>query len=74
MTAIIKTNITESWKLQLHPGLTWPVFFNPPVLLVLYYALVVLLQQWALNPKVIYRLKSRAKTGYKQYVPKYNHI
>ncbi|XP_019403737.1 PREDICTED: piezo-type mechanosensitive ion channel component 2-like isoform X2 [Crocodylus porosus] len=50
MTAIIKTNITESWKLQLHPGLTWPVFLNPLVLLVLYYALVVLLQQWALNP------------------------
>ncbi|XP_067410652.1 piezo-type mechanosensitive ion channel component 2-like [Emydura macquarii macquarii] len=51
MVALIKTNTTEIWKLQVHPGLSWPVFLNPLMLLVLYYSLVMLLQQWALSPK-----------------------
>uniref|UniRef100_A0A8C3RQQ0 Piezo-type mechanosensitive ion channel component n=1 Tax=Chelydra serpentina TaxID=8475 RepID=A0A8C3RQQ0_CHESE len=52
MVALIKTNTTEIWKLQIHSGLSWPVFLNPLLLLVLYYSLVMLLQQWALSPKV----------------------
>ncbi|KAH1182432.1 hypothetical protein KIL84_010186 [Mauremys mutica] len=51
MVALIKTNSTETWKLQIHSGLSWPVFLNPLLLLVLYYSLVMLLQQWALSPK-----------------------
>nr|XP_048676526.1 piezo-type mechanosensitive ion channel component 2-like [Caretta caretta] len=51
MVALIKTNTTEIWKLQIHSGLSWPVFLNPLLLLVLYYSLVLLLQQWALSPK-----------------------
>ncbi|XP_074868260.1 piezo-type mechanosensitive ion channel component 2-like [Carettochelys insculpta] len=51
MVALIKTNTTEIWKVQIHSGLSWPVFLNPPLLLVLYYSLVMLLQQWTLSPK-----------------------
>ncbi|CAM5095655.1 unnamed protein product [Natator depressus] len=51
MVALIKTNTTEIWKLQIHSGLSWPVFLNPLLLFVLYYSLVMLLQQWALSPK-----------------------
>uniref|UniRef100_A0A8C3IIS5 Piezo-type mechanosensitive ion channel component n=1 Tax=Chrysemys picta bellii TaxID=8478 RepID=A0A8C3IIS5_CHRPI len=54
MVALIKTNSTETWKLQIHSGLSWPVFLNPLLLLVLYYSLVMLLQQWALSPKVMH--------------------
>ncbi|XP_075428719.1 piezo-type mechanosensitive ion channel component 2-like [Ascaphus truei] len=52
MTAFVKCNMTESWIIQLHPGLNWPAFLNPFVLLVLYYTLVSLLHQWAHLPMV----------------------
>nr|XP_025041544.1 piezo-type mechanosensitive ion channel component 2-like [Pelodiscus sinensis] len=51
MVALIKPNATEIWKLQIHSGLSWPVFLNPLLLLVLYYSLVMLLQEWALIHK-----------------------
>ncbi|XP_056403769.1 piezo-type mechanosensitive ion channel component 2-like isoform X1 [Hyla sarda] len=50
MTAVIRTNETESWMIHLHQDLHWPVFTNPFMLLVLYYTLVMLLQQWAQLP------------------------
>ncbi|RXM92853.1 Piezo-type mechanosensitive ion channel component 2 [Acipenser ruthenus] len=46
MTAFIQTNASEPSRLQLHAGVTWPVFLNPLVLLVLYFTLVALLQKW----------------------------
>ncbi|XP_028926177.1 piezo-type mechanosensitive ion channel component 2-like [Ornithorhynchus anatinus] len=51
MTALIKTNMTESWKLKFHSGLKWPVFVNPFILLFSYYTIVTLLHQWARSPK-----------------------
>ncbi|XP_030069316.1 piezo-type mechanosensitive ion channel component 2-like [Microcaecilia unicolor] len=50
MTAFVKTNVTESWKLKMHPGLKWPAFVNPLILLVLYYSLISLLHQWTKIP------------------------
>ncbi|XP_077314559.1 piezo-type mechanosensitive ion channel component 2-like [Lithobates pipiens] len=50
MTAIIRTNHTESWVIHLHQGLHWPIFTNPFMLLILYYTLVMLLQQWTQLP------------------------
>ncbi|XP_068119991.1 piezo-type mechanosensitive ion channel component 2-like isoform X2 [Hyperolius riggenbachi] len=50
MTALIRTNETQSWVIHLHEDLHWPVFVNPFLLLVLYYTLVMLLQQWARLP------------------------
>nr|XP_033819308.1 piezo-type mechanosensitive ion channel component 2-like isoform X2 [Geotrypetes seraphini] len=50
MTAFVKTNVTESWKLKMHPGLKWPTFLNPLILLVLYYSLISLLHQWTRIP------------------------
>ncbi|XP_072269767.1 piezo-type mechanosensitive ion channel component 2-like [Pyxicephalus adspersus] len=50
MTAIIRTNQTESWAIHLHQDLHWPVFTNPFMLLILYYTLVMLLQQWGHLP------------------------
>ncbi|XP_075034415.1 piezo-type mechanosensitive ion channel component 2-like, partial [Mixophyes fleayi] len=50
MTAIIRTNETESWIIHLHQDLHWPVFTNPFMLLILYYTLIMLLQQWAKLP------------------------
>ncbi|KAM9296584.1 piezo-type mechanosensitive ion channel component 2-like [Gastrophryne carolinensis] len=50
MTAIIRTNQTESWVIHLHQGVHWPVFANPFMLLILYYTLVMLLQKWAQLP------------------------
>ncbi|XP_069506230.1 piezo-type mechanosensitive ion channel component 2-like [Ambystoma mexicanum] len=50
MTAFVRTNLTESWKLHPRPGLTWPAFVNPFLLLILYYTLVMLLHQWASMP------------------------
>ncbi|XP_027706364.1 piezo-type mechanosensitive ion channel component 2-like [Vombatus ursinus] len=52
MTAVIKTNRTESWKLHSHPGLSWPEFANPLILLLSYYVLIMLLHQWNPNPKI----------------------
>lgn len=52
MTALIRTNHTEFWKLHLHPGLSWPEMANPPILLLSYYTLVLLLQQQALQSGV----------------------
>nr|CAI9713051.1 unnamed protein product [Rangifer tarandus platyrhynchus] len=49
MTALIRTNHTEFWKLHLHPGLSWPEMVNPLILLLSYYTLVLLLQQQALQ-------------------------
>ncbi|XP_043336503.1 piezo-type mechanosensitive ion channel component 2-like [Cervus canadensis] len=49
MTALIRTNHTEVWKLHLHPGLSWPEMVNPLILLLSYYTLVLLLQQQALQ-------------------------
>ncbi|XP_043944909.1 piezo-type mechanosensitive ion channel component 2-like [Protopterus annectens] len=46
MTAFIRTNDTEHWKLCMHSGVTWPVLVNPFLLLALFYTLVMLLQQW----------------------------
>ncbi|XP_068928415.1 piezo-type mechanosensitive ion channel component 2-like [Petaurus breviceps papuanus] len=52
MTAIIKTNRTESWKLHIHPELSWPEFANPLILLLSYYVLIMLLHQWNPNPRI----------------------
>ncbi|XP_073462492.1 piezo-type mechanosensitive ion channel component 2-like [Aquarana catesbeiana] len=52
MTAIIRTNQTESWVIHFHQGLHWPIFTNPFMLLILYYTLVMLLQQWTQLPVV----------------------
>uniref|UniRef100_A0A8C9SVK9 Piezo-type mechanosensitive ion channel component n=1 Tax=Scleropages formosus TaxID=113540 RepID=A0A8C9SVK9_SCLFO len=46
MTAFIQTNHSSPHILGLHPGVTWPVFINPLVLLLLYYTLVTLLKKW----------------------------
>ncbi|XP_061486147.1 piezo-type mechanosensitive ion channel component 2-like [Rhineura floridana] len=54
LVPLIKTNITVPWKLEVHPQLNWPVALNPLVLLLLYYALVMMLPQWALPAKVTY--------------------
>ncbi|XP_078509091.1 piezo-type mechanosensitive ion channel component 2-like [Lissotriton helveticus] len=50
MTAFVRTNVTESWKLHLRPGLTWPAYANPFLLFTLYYMLVMLVDQWAHMP------------------------
>lgn len=46
ITAIIQTNETEPYSLGLQPDISWPVFTNPMVLLLLYYTLVALLHKW----------------------------
>ncbi|XP_048873648.1 piezo-type mechanosensitive ion channel component 2 isoform X2 [Brienomyrus brachyistius] len=46
MTAIIQTNHSDPHSLRLQPDITWPVFINPLVLLLLYYTLVTLLKNW----------------------------
>ncbi|XP_060088952.1 piezo-type mechanosensitive ion channel component 2-like [Heteronotia binoei] len=48
---LIKVNISVPWKLQVHSQLSWPMALNPLMLLVLYYTLVMMLQQWALPAK-----------------------
>lgn len=50
MTALIRTNHTEFWKLHLHPRLSWPDIVSPLILLLSNYTLVLLLQQQALQP------------------------
>uniref|UniRef100_A0A1B8XYI5 Piezo TM1-24 domain-containing protein n=1 Tax=Xenopus tropicalis TaxID=8364 RepID=A0A1B8XYI5_XENTR len=52
MTAIIRTNSTQSWIIHLHHDLQWPVFLNPLILLLMYYTLVMLLDQWNQIPVV----------------------
>ncbi|XP_036605792.1 piezo-type mechanosensitive ion channel component 2-like [Trichosurus vulpecula] len=52
MTAVIKTNRTESWKLHIHPELSWPEFANPLILLLSYYVLIMVLHQWNPNPRI----------------------
>uniref|UniRef100_A0A8C9WR46 Piezo-type mechanosensitive ion channel component n=1 Tax=Scleropages formosus TaxID=113540 RepID=A0A8C9WR46_SCLFO len=52
MTAFIQTNHSSPHILGLHPGVTWPVFINPLVLLLLYYTLVTLLKKWV--PEEVY--------------------
>ncbi|XP_042564868.1 piezo-type mechanosensitive ion channel component 2 [Clupea harengus] len=46
MTALIRTNGSEPHSLRLQPDVSWPVFINPLVLLLLYYTLVALLHKW----------------------------
>ncbi|XP_035595477.2 piezo-type mechanosensitive ion channel component 2-like [Oncorhynchus keta] len=46
ITAVIQTNETEPYSLGLQPDISWPVFTNPMVLLLLYYTLVALLHKW----------------------------
>ncbi|KAL4646317.1 piezo-type mechanosensitive ion channel component 2-like [Arapaima gigas] len=46
MTAFIQTNYSSPHSLGLHQGVTWPIFINPLVLLLLYYTLVTLLKKW----------------------------
>ncbi|XP_036801684.1 piezo-type mechanosensitive ion channel component 2 [Oncorhynchus mykiss] len=46
ITAVIQTNETEPYSLGLQPDISWPVFTNPMVLLLLYYTLVALLRKW----------------------------
>ncbi|CAB1336250.1 unnamed protein product, partial [Coregonus sp. 'balchen'] len=46
ITAVIQTNETEPYSLGLQPDVSWPVFTNPIVLLLLYYTLVALLHKW----------------------------
>ncbi|KAL8179556.1 UNVERIFIED_CONTAM: hypothetical protein K2H54_068340, partial [Gekko kuhli] len=48
---LIKADISVPWELQVHPQLSWPMALNPLVLLLLYYTLVMMLQQWALPAK-----------------------
>ncbi|XP_044515574.1 piezo-type mechanosensitive ion channel component 2-like [Gracilinanus agilis] len=52
MTAVIKTNRTESWKLHIHQELSWPEFANPLILLLSYYVLIMLLHQRNPNPGI----------------------
>ncbi|XP_074046911.1 piezo-type mechanosensitive ion channel component 2-like [Macrotis lagotis] len=52
MTAVIKTNRTESWKLHMHQDLSWPEFANPLILFLSYYVLIILLHQWNPNPRI----------------------
>ncbi|XP_074140853.1 piezo-type mechanosensitive ion channel component 2-like [Sminthopsis crassicaudata] len=52
MTAVIKTNRTESWRLYIHHGLSWSEFANPLILLLSYYVLIILLHQWNPNPRI----------------------
>ncbi|XP_044155581.1 piezo-type mechanosensitive ion channel component 2-like [Bufo gargarizans] len=66
ITAIIRTNQTESWMIHLHQDLHWPVFANPFMLLVLYYTLVMLVQQWA-------KLPMEESTGVTENSPKDDH-
>ncbi|MGH0171582.1 UNVERIFIED_CONTAM: hypothetical protein FKN15_061479 [Acipenser sinensis] len=58
MTAFIQTNASEPSRLQLHAGVTWPVFLNPLVLLVLYFTLVALLQKWVYITEEVQRASS----------------
>ncbi|XP_019907103.2 piezo-type mechanosensitive ion channel component 2-like [Esox lucius] len=46
MTAVIQTNKAEPYSLGVHADVSWPVFTNPIVLLLLYYTLVALLHKW----------------------------
>lgn len=46
MTGVIRTNSSDQHALGLHPHVSWPVFINPLVLLLLYYTLVALLHKW----------------------------
>ncbi|XP_038863404.1 piezo-type mechanosensitive ion channel component 2-like [Salvelinus namaycush] len=46
MTAFIRTNETEPYSLGLQADVSWPVFINPMVLLLLYYTMVSLLHKW----------------------------
>lgn len=56
MTALIRTDHAQAWRLQLHPGLSWPELLSPLVLLLSYYTLVLLGPPWVPAPAVsIYR-------------------
>ncbi|XP_063049296.1 piezo-type mechanosensitive ion channel component 2 [Engraulis encrasicolus] len=46
MTAFILTNSSEPHRLQLQPDVSWPVFINPLLLLLLYFTLVALMHKW----------------------------
>ncbi|XP_048353863.1 piezo-type mechanosensitive ion channel component 2-like [Sphaerodactylus townsendi] len=48
---LIKADNSVPWKLQVHPQLSWPMALNPLVLLILYYTLVMMLQEWSLPAK-----------------------
>ncbi|XP_012863894.1 piezo-type mechanosensitive ion channel component 2-like [Echinops telfairi] len=52
MIGVIRTNRTEPWKLHVHAGLGWPEVVNPSILLLTYYALVLLLKLQAPPPAV----------------------
>ncbi|XP_036842837.1 piezo-type mechanosensitive ion channel component 2 [Oncorhynchus mykiss] len=51
MTAFIRTNETEPYSLGLQADVSWPVFINPMVLLLLYYTMVALLHKWVYIPE-----------------------
>ncbi|XP_042155847.1 piezo-type mechanosensitive ion channel component 2 [Oncorhynchus tshawytscha] len=51
MTAFIQTNETEPYSLGLQADVSWPVFINPMVLLLLYYTMVALLHKWVYIPE-----------------------
>nr|XP_046188657.1 piezo-type mechanosensitive ion channel component 2-like [Oncorhynchus gorbuscha] len=50
MTAFIRTNETEPYSLGLQADVSWPVFINPMVLLLLYYTMVALLHKCVYIP------------------------
>ncbi|KAL1021410.1 hypothetical protein UPYG_G00012940 [Umbra pygmaea] len=51
MTAVIRTSDTEPYSLSVQADISWPVFTNPLVLLLLYYTMVAVLHKWVHIPE-----------------------
>uniref|UniRef100_A0A8C4Q556 Piezo type mechanosensitive ion channel component 2 n=1 Tax=Eptatretus burgeri TaxID=7764 RepID=A0A8C4Q556_EPTBU len=50
ITGVVRTDCARPWELAVHSGLSWPVFVNPIVLLILYFTIATLLRLWLYEP------------------------
>uniref|UniRef100_UPI00358F3C92 piezo-type mechanosensitive ion channel component 2 n=1 Tax=Myxine glutinosa TaxID=7769 RepID=UPI00358F3C92 len=50
ITGVVRTDCARPWELAVHSGLSWPVFMNPIVLLILYFTIATLLRLWLYEP------------------------
>uniref|UniRef100_A0A4X2LB83 Piezo-type mechanosensitive ion channel component n=1 Tax=Vombatus ursinus TaxID=29139 RepID=A0A4X2LB83_VOMUR len=52
ITSVIQTNCSSTWKIIVHPKLSWYHHANPILLLVTYYTLATLIRLWLQEPIV----------------------
>nr|XP_024002966.1 piezo-type mechanosensitive ion channel component 2-like [Salvelinus alpinus] len=75
MTAFIRTNETEPYSLGLQADVSWPVFINPMVLLLLYYTMVSLLHKWVyVTEEEDTLVKSESPVEIPEYPPSFSKI